>query len=134
MEHIPIAKIITPNIYEAEILSETSIKSESDLLNAIYVISRKFNGAILVKGGYLSSSAEDLLDQNGEFQWFRSDRIGNNNTHGTGCTLSSSLACNLANELSIKESIINSKFYIRQCLNMKLDLGNGTGPINHLIF
>ena len=128
----PIATIITPNLFEAEILSKISISCESDLVKAAHEISKKFNGAILVKGGYLRSSADDLLYQNGEFQWFQRKKIDNSNTHGTGCTLSSALACNLANNFDVKESVRNSKLYISKCINSMLNIGKGTGPIEHV--
>ena len=128
----PIATIITPNLFEAEILSGVPIKNESDLVKSACEISKKFSGAILIKGGYLRDSADDLLYQNAKFQWFYEKKINNNNTHGTGCTLSSSLACNLANGFTIEESVHNSKLYLNNCISSMLDLGKGTGPIEHV--
>lgn len=127
----PIATIITPNIYEAEILCGFSIKNESDMIKSAYEISKNFKGAILIKGGHLKDSSNDLLYQNGNPYWFKSFRINNPNTHGTGCTLSSAISCNLANGLTIEESINNAKNYINRCLNAMLNLGKGYGPIQH---
>ncbi len=131
---LPIAKIITPNIYEAEIMCGFSIKNENDMINASKKISNKFDGAILIKGGHLKDSSDDLLYQNGKITWFRSKKVNNPNTHGTGCTLSSSIACNLADNYSIEESVNRSKIYITNCLKSMLNIGKGSGPINHLIY
>ena len=131
---LPIAKIITPNIYEAEIMCGFSIKNENDMINASKKISNKFDGAILIKGGHLKDSSDDLLYQNGKTTWFRSKKVNNPNTHGTGCTLSSSIACNLADNYSIEESVNRSKIYITNCLKSMLNIGKGSGPINHLVY
>lgn len=128
----PISSIITPNIYEAEILSGVFIKNEEDMVKSAKKIAENFSGAIFIKGGHLKDSSNDLLYQKNKFKWFTSSKINNCNTHGTGCTLSSSLACNLANEYSIEKSINHSKKYINHCLNHMLNLGKGSGPINHL--
>lgn len=93
---IPIASVITPNIPEAEVLSGISIHNQSDMVNAAKIISQKYKGAILVKGGHLVNDATDLLYSDGNEYWFSSERINNPNTHGTGCTLSSAIACRLA--------------------------------------
>ena len=127
----PIATIITPNIYEAEILCGFLIKNENDMIKSAYEISKSFKRAILIKGGHLEDSSNDLLYQNGNSYWFKSPRISNSNTHGTGCTLSSAIACNLADNLSIEESVNNAKNYINKCLKAMLDLGKGSGPIQH---
>ena len=110
-----------------------SIKNENDMINASKKISNKFDGAILIKGGHLKDSSDDLLYQNGKTTWFRSKKVNNPNTHGTGCTLSSSIACNLADNYSIEESVNRSKIYITNCLKSMLNIGKGSGPINHLI-
>ena len=128
----PISSVITPNIYEAEILSGVLIKNEKYMIDAAKKISENYGGSILIKGGHLRDSSNDLLYQNSKFQWFKYPKINNPNTHGTGCTLSSSLACNLANGYSIEKSLNNSKKYINRCIQSMLNLGKGSGPINHL--
>lgn len=128
---IPIASIITPNIPEAEVLSGISIKNDVDMMNAALEIGKKYHGAILVKGGHLVNDAIDLLYTDGEFSWFKAERVNNPNTHGTGCTLSSAIACNLANGYSLPQCIQNSKDYLTNALKAMLDLGSGSGPLNH---
>lgn len=127
----PLSSIITPNIYEAEILSGVSIKDEKDMLKSAEKIKEIFNGVVLIKGGHLKNSSNDLLYENNEVKWFKSERINNPNTHGTGCTLSSAIACNLANECSFDISVNNAKKYLTKCLKSMLNLGKGSGPINH---
>ncbi|MGL4987216.1 MAG: bifunctional hydroxymethylpyrimidine kinase/phosphomethylpyrimidine kinase [Treponemataceae bacterium] len=128
---IPLAKVITPNIPEAEILSGISITNKKDMEHAAQKIAHFFTGAILIKGGHLTDSADDLIYENGNALWLISPRIMTNNTHGTGCTLSSAIACNLALNCDIKNSIKNAKAYITGALHSNLNLGKGNGPINH---
>ncbi len=129
---LPLGTIITPNIPEAEVLSGMSIKSDEDMINAAKEISKNIDSAILIKGGHYDKNANDLLYDNGEIFWFKGDRVDTNNTHGTGCTLSSAIACNLAMGYSKEESIKNAKDYITGALKAGLDLGNGSGPLNHM--
>ena len=128
---LPLADIITPNIPEAEVLSGVKIKDERDMIRAAHKISDFFGGAILIKGGHLVNDATDLLYYNKNEHWFSSERINNPNTHGTGCTLSSAIACNLANGHSLEESIKNAKAYLTGALKDMLNLGKGSGPLNH---
>ncbi|MBE7031834.1 MAG: bifunctional hydroxymethylpyrimidine kinase/phosphomethylpyrimidine kinase [Ruminococcaceae bacterium] len=127
----PLATLITPNIPEAEVLSGMDIKNENDMIKAAEKISKDFAGAILIKGGHLVNDATDLLYQNGKPEWFSSERIDNPNTHGTGCTLSSAIACGLADGLSLAESIKSAKTYLTGALKAQLDLGHGSGPLEH---
>ena len=127
----PIATIITPNIYEAAILCGFKIDNEEDMISSAHEISKKLEGAILIKGGHLSHSSNDLIYQHGEYHWLKSDKIDNSNTHGTGCKLSSAIACNLASGEKIQKSVKNAKNYINRCLNSMLNFGKGSGPINH---
>lgn len=129
---MPIADIITPNIPEAEVLSGLEIKCESDMISAAERISEIYGGCILVKGGHLVNDATDLLYKGGEVKWFSSPRIDNPNTHGTGCTLSSAIACALADGKSIEDSIKSAKEYLTGALAAMLDLGHGSGPLNHM--
>lgn len=131
---LPLADIVTPNIPEAEVLSNLTIKSEEDMIKAGENIGKNINGAVLVKGGHLVNDAIDLLyKENSENKttWFRGERIDNPNTHGTGCTLSSAIACNLALGSSLPESVQNAKDYLVGALKTQLDLGKGSGPLDH---
>lgn len=128
---LPVATIITPNIPEAEVLSGITIKNEDDMIFAAKKIAAYYDGAILVKGGHLVSDAIDLLYENSQYHWYVSERVDNPNTHGTGCTLSSAIACNLAAGKSLSESIKDGKEYLTGALKAMLDLGKGAGPMDH---
>jgi hydroxymethylpyrimidine/phosphomethylpyrimidine kinase len=128
---IPLAAVITPNIAETEVLSGIKIANEEDMVMAAAKIAQNYEGAILIKGGHQNDTANDLLYDNGKVSWFYSDKIGNPNTHGTGCTLSSAIACNLAEGNSLKESIKKAKAYISGAISANLNLGKGSGPLNH---
>lgn len=129
---IPIADIITPNVAEAEVLSGIKIESLEDMEKSAEVISNMLGGAVLVKGGHIGDDASDLILSDGTLFWVDGKRVKNENTHGTGCTLSSAIACNLAEGLSVKESVINAKNYITGALEDGLNLGKGSGPLNHM--
>lgn len=128
---IPLATVITPNIPEAEVLSGMEITSVEDMENAAAIIAKDYDGAILMKGGHSLNDANDLLYWKGEKQWFYGERIDNPNTHGTGCTLSSAIASNLAIGLSLSESVKAAKDYISGALKANLNLGKGSGPLDH---
>ena len=124
--------MITPNIPEAEVLSGMEIKSEADMEKAAESICNSLGCAVLLKGGHQLNDANDLLYQKGqELVWFRGRRIDNPNTHGTGCTLSSAIASNLAKGCDLTTSVENAKNYISGALAAMLDLGKGSGPMNH---
>jgi hydroxymethylpyrimidine kinase/phosphomethylpyrimidine kinase/thiamine-phosphate diphosphorylase len=136
---LPLGKVITPNIPEAEKLCGFKIRSEEEMLMAAEEIQGKlvkknpgFEGAILIKGGHFGENANDLLFTDGEARWFGSPRYNNSNTHGTGCTLSSAIASNLAKGLSVIESVALAKQYIAGAIQDGLDIGKGRGPLNHL--
>lgn len=128
---LPLAVLVTPNIPEAESLCGCSIETEDDMLCAARVISKMVPGSILIKGGHLTTSASDLLYTCGKAYWYQSPKINNPNTHGTGCTLSSAIACNLADGYTLEESIKKAKEYITDALMDGLNLGKGSGPLNH---
>ena len=128
---LPIGTIITPNIPESEVLCGFSIHNEEDMIKAARKISENIGGAVLVKGGHLVSDAIDLLYENDLVHWYRSERINNPNTHGTGCTLSSAIACNLASGKTLDESIKNAKEYLTGALRANLNLGKAAGPLEH---
>ena len=127
----PLATLLTPNIPEAEILSDIKINSAEDMTKAAEIIGKKYNASVLLKGGHSINDANDLLYSNGEFKWFSGKRIDNPNTHGTGCTLSSAIASNLAKGMNLDEAVESAKAYISGALAAMLDLGKGSGPMNH---
>ncbi|MBR4588296.1 MAG: bifunctional hydroxymethylpyrimidine kinase/phosphomethylpyrimidine kinase [Lachnospiraceae bacterium] len=128
---LPLADIITPNIPEAEVLSGMEIKSEDDMIAAAERISKTCNVAVLLKGGHSLNDANDLLYHDGSYRWFKGKRIDNPNTHGTGCTLSSAIASGLAKGYSMEEAVKKAKDYISGALAAMLDLGKGSGPMDH---
>lgn len=128
---LPLASVITPNIPEAEILSGMEIRSQADMEFAAAEIARRCGCAVLLKGGHALSDANDYLYENGGGTWFRGIRIDNPNTHGTGCTLSSAIASNLAKGHALPEAIRRAKGYLSGALGAMLDLGHGSGPMNH---
>ena len=133
LEHelLPLASVTTPNIPEAEVLSGMSIHSEGDMEAAARAIGERFGCAVLCKGGHSLSDANDVLFADGALRWFRGRRIDNPNTHGTGCTLSSAIAANLAKGVPMPDAIAAAKEYISGALAAMLDLGHGRGPMNH---
>ena len=128
---LPIATIVTPNIPEAKVLSGIAIKNKEDMQKAAKKISNTYGCAVLLKGGHSINDANDLLYSNGEMVWFEGKRIDNPNTHGTGCTLSSAIASNLAKGYTLVESVQRAKKYISDALSAMLDLGKGYGPMQH---
>ncbi len=130
-ELLPLAAVVTPNIPEAEILSGLSIHSEADMVAAAKLISQTYHCAVLCKGGHSINDANDLLYADGTASWFYGKRINNPNTHGTGCTLSSAIASNLAKGYDLKSAVQKAKDYISGALADMLDLGKGSGPMNH---
>ena len=128
---LPLATVVTPNIPEAEVLADMKIASAEDMRKAAKVIGDRYNCAVLCKGGHNLNDANDLLYYQNDYQWFMGKRIDNPNTHGTGCTLSSAIAANLAKEQNLAEAVKNAKEYISGALADMLDLGAGSGPMNH---
>ena len=127
----PLASVLTPNIPEAEVLSGMEIKSAEDMCAAAKLIGERYGCAVLCKGGHQLNDANDLLFHKGVSRWFNGKRIDNPNTHGTGCTLSSAIASNLAKGFTLDESVERGKAYISGALSAMLDLGAGSGPMNH---
>ena len=127
----PLAQILTPNIPEAEVLSGMTITSEAEMMEAAKVIGDQYGCAVLLKGGHKVNDANDLLYHEETCQWFYGKRIDNPNTHGTGCTLSSAIASNLAKGFPMDVSVERAKAYISGALAAMLDLGKGSGPMNH---
>lgn len=130
-ELIPLSEIITPNIPEAEVLIGKKIKSKEDMIRAAQDIRQWYQGDILIKGGHFEDRADDLLYHNNEKIWLECEHIDNPNTHGTGCTLSSAIASHLASVYDMITSVLKAKDYISGALKANLDLGHGSGPLNH---
>lgn len=129
---IPLSSLVTPNIPEAEVLlGGISIQSKEDMQKAALRLSGYYHVPVLLKGGHLSSEACDLLCAGGTLHWYCAPRIANPNSHGTGCTLSSAIACGLAEDISLEQSIARAKRYLSGALDAGLDLGNGNGPLYH---
>ena len=127
----PLAKLITPNIPETEALTGYTIETKDDMESAARLIYEKYGCAVLVKGGHSINDANDMLFDGDSTIWFSGERIDNSNTHGTGCTLSSAIASNLAKEYDVADSVSMAKQYISGALAAMLDLGTGSGPLNH---
>ena len=127
----PVADIVTPNIPEAEVLSGMKINSADDMEKSAEIISHGFGCTVLLKGGHSVNDASDLLYHDGKFRWLISEKINNPNTHGTGCTLSSAIAANLAKGYDLESSVQRAKDYISGALAAMLELGQGSGPKNH---
>ncbi len=130
-ELLPIADIITPNIPETEILAEMAVRNEDEMLAAAKKISEAYGCAVLCKGGHRLKDANDLLYTNHNCIWFYGKRIDNPNTHGTGCTLSSAIAANLAKGFDTEQAVRLAKEYVSGAIAANLTLGSGNGPLNH---
>ena len=128
---LPMATVLTPNIPETEVLSGMEVKTANDMIAAAKYISETYHCAVLCKGGHQLNDANDLLYRNGDYKWFNGKRIDNPNTHGTGCTLSSAIASNLAKGYELDTAVERAKAYISGALAAMLDLGQGSGPMDH---
>ena len=132
-ELIPLATVITPNMPEAEALFGERIATRGDQERAASAIARATSVAVLVKGGHGENDANDVLARpDGEVIWFEGQRVDTSNTHGTGCTLSSAIACGLAEGKSLEDAVSSAKAYITGALSAGLDLGKGSGPLEHM--
>lgn len=130
-ELLPLADVITPNIPEAEVLSGMKIKNEDDMIKTAKTIYESFGCSVLCKGGHQINDANDLLFRDDGYVWFKGKRIDNPNTHGTGCTLSSAIASNLAKGETMDDAVRHAKDYISKALAAMMDLGKGSGPLCH---
>ena len=129
---LPLATVLTPNIPEAEVLSGLTISGPADMEKAAQAIGETYGCAVLCKGGHDLNDANDLLWRDGTCKWFHGRRIHNPNTHGTGCTLSSAIASNLAKGYDLDTAVERAKAYLSGALAAMLDLGAGQGPMDHL--
>ena len=130
---IPAATLVTPNIPEAEILSDISIKTLEDMKEAAFMIRKTGCQAVLVKGGHLEGDAVDLLFDGEGFTSFPAKRINASNTHGTGCTYSAAILANLIKGIPLKEAILRAKLYVTKAIETSFSLGKGHGPLNHFV-
>ncbi len=131
-ELLPMATVITPNIPEAEVLSQMTIRTEREMEESARKIFERFGSAVLLKGGHDLNDANDLLWSEKGPEWFRGKKVENPNTHGTGCTLSSAIASNLALGRTLSDSVKRAKDFVSDALSSMLDLGKGKGPMNHM--
>lgn len=129
----PVCDVLTPNIPEAEKLCGMKIVTRTDMENAARILSGLTRGAVLVKGGHYDGDAVDILYHNGRTDEYISKRIDNPNTHGTGCTLSSAIACGLAEGKSCYEAVSCAKEYITKVISAGFDIGHGHGPMWHFV-
>lgn len=142
----PLACVVTPNLAEAEVLSGIAITQPQQMVEAAHAIQRLGAAAVLVKGGHLENAQSTytgtsfdegfaydlLLAEDGTEFWLQEPRIVTENTHGTGCTLSSAIACYLAMGASLPDAVRSAKFYLTRALAHDLELGRGSGPVNHI--
>lgn len=133
-ELIPLAKVVTPNLREAEVLTNLRIRDIEDMKEAARVIYKLGVENVLIKGGHLlSEEAVDLLFEGSHFKEFKTKRINTKNTHGTGCTFSSAIAAELAQGKEVEEAVDIAKQYITLAIQSSLDIGHGYGPLNHRV-
>lgn len=129
----PLATLITPNLSEAAFLSKHELNTKEDMIVVADILQQQFGCSILLKGGHLVHSADDLLYMKNQIIWVEGDRINSNDTHGTGCTMSSSIACYLAYGYNLIHSVQYAKEYITRAIKTGLHIGKGNGPLNHLV-
>lgn len=130
----PPAAVITPNIPEAEVLTGQTIRSEADMCDAGMHLHKTFGCAVLIKGGHGTQAANDVLCTEDGTQWFRGERIDTPNSHGTGCTLSSAIAANLAKGYALADAVRQAKAYLTAALSVETGIGHGNGPVCHNYF
>ena len=132
-ELVPLAELVTPNIPEAEVLSGISVVSIDDMKQAARLIYQRGTQNVLVKGGHREPDATDVLFDGREFYEYHQDRNDTQNTHGTGCTYSAAIACNLATGLTIPQAVKMGKEYVTRAIRESLTIGQGIGPLNHFV-
>lgn len=128
---LPLATVITPNLPEAEALTGLKMETEQDLYTACQMLHELGAKNVLLKGGHSLGNPNDLFYDGENFHWLKAERISTKNTHGTGCTLSSAIASNLANGLLLKDSIEAAKTYITEAIRNSFPIGHGHGPVHH---
>lgn len=131
-ELFPLGTVITPNIPEAEVLCGIKITDSRDMTVAAKSMYSAFGCAVLIKGGHAADNSSDLLFDGKDEYWYNAEKIATKNTHGTGCTLSSAIACALADGKSLPDSVAAAKDYVTNALRCGIDIGHGSGPLNHM--
>ena len=129
---IPICDVITPNLYEAELLSGFSICNTEDMKKASEILYSLGSKAVIIKGGHLRGDAVDVLYNGKEFRILKGERISGKNPHGTGCTFSSALAAGLALGLSMDEAFVSAKEYVAAAIKKSIAVGSGFNVLNHI--
>lgn len=130
---LPLSDLLTPNIPEAEVLTATKISDRGGMLAAARILLETGAKAVLIKGGHCSDHADDLLFDGKQDLWLPGERIPGRNTHGTGCTLSSAIAANIANGCDLPEACRQAKEYVRRAIAAGLEIGKGCGPLHHFV-
>nr|WP_255575574.1 bifunctional hydroxymethylpyrimidine kinase/phosphomethylpyrimidine kinase [Caproiciproducens faecalis] len=130
-EMLPQAFLLTPNIPEAEAITGMEIHTVKDMEKAAVILRSMGPRYVLVKGGHLTGDAVDILYDGKDYRSFTTERIPTKNTHGTGCTLSSAIAANLANGAEVPEAVSAAKEYVTTAIRHALPIGKGHGPTNH---
>ena len=133
-ELFPLAEVLTPNIPEAEVLTGKKIQTREEMEQAAEQLSREYGTAIVLKGGHAKTDANDLLYENGKSIWIEGEQMVNPNTHGTGCTFSSAIAAGLAEDWDLETSVRRAKAYMQRAIGAGLDLGQGNGPLEHMVW
>ena len=133
-ELFPLAEVLTPNIPEAEVLTGKKIQTREEMEQAAEQLSREYGTAIVLKGGHAKTDANDLLYENGKSIWIEGERMVNPNTHGTGCTFSSAIAAGVAEDWDLETSVRRAKAYMQRAIGAGLDLGQGNGPLEHMVW
>ena len=128
---LPLAKVVTPNIHEAEVLTAGRIKTLDHARSAAKAIVEMGAGSVVVKGGHLEGPATDILFDGQEFRAFTAPRVGTTSTHGTGCTFASAAAAGLAKGLSVRDAVSQAKKYVTDAIRHAFPMGQGHGPLNH---
>ena len=131
---IPLAKVVTPNLHEATILTNSDVRTVEDMRNAAKAIYEMGPKCVVVKGGHLKEemAIDIMLDENG-FTTLYATRVATHNTHGSGCTFASAITAELARGKELKTAVINAKSYISRTIENTFSVGNGNGPVNHFV-
>ena len=129
----PQAEIVTPNIFEANLLSNIQIENELDIEKSARIILRLGPKAVLIKGGGINhlKGKDFYIDQTGKTHWFINKLVNTSNTHGSGCTLSAAICSYLALGFDLIESVNNAKIFIERSLEKSYKIGSGPGPLGH---
>jgi hydroxymethylpyrimidine/phosphomethylpyrimidine kinase len=129
---LPLAAVITPNAEEAAVLTGARVQTVDEMKMAARQLQEMGAKAVVVTGGHLNPTADVFVSANGDLQTFKSDRIENAYTHGTGCAFSTSIACNLAQGRSLAEAVLMAKSFLTAAIANGYPIGKGVSPVNHM--